>query len=120
MVERSGSPLGRSAGGWRGNRSQPMPFGFSLPPDGNSKVGRTHQIWRGRRALSKRGQKNRAAHFSFSNDGQMKWKMYDVKTSCIFKMRHIKGGWVHNFLFHLHTHKTNKQSINMLTITVSL
>lgn len=65
MVERTGSLLGQSAGGQLGNRSRLMPIGFSLPPDGNSKAGRTHQIWHGRRAVGERGQKNRAASFSF-------------------------------------------------------
>lgn len=48
MGERTGSPLVQSAGGRLGNRSQAAPFGFYPPPDGNSRAGRTHQIWHGR------------------------------------------------------------------------
>ena len=66
MAERAGSPLGLSVGGRRGNRSRPAPFGFSLPPDGNSKAGRTRRTWHGRRAVSERGQEKRAANFSFN------------------------------------------------------
>lgn len=64
-VERTGSLLGRSAGGRLGNCSQPTSFGFFLPPDGNSRAGRTRQIWHRGRTVSERGQKTRAASFCF-------------------------------------------------------
>lgn len=68
MGERTGSPLVQTAGGRLGNRSQRAPFGFSPPPDGNSRAGHTHQIWHGREgggAVCEQGQKNRAVSFSF-------------------------------------------------------
>lgn len=64
MGERTGSLLVQTAGGRLGNRSQRAPFGFSPPPDGNSKAGRTHQIWHW--GGVEQGQKNRAVSFSFN------------------------------------------------------
>lgn len=45
VVGRRGFLLGRSAGGQLCNHNRLVPPGFSLPLDGNSRVGHKHRIW---------------------------------------------------------------------------